>query len=254
MLEHNAIEILYEEGPCLVVCKPPGVATQAPPGIDSLETRIKLYLKQRDGSPHDVYLGVPHRLDRPASGAIVFATRRRAAQKLAKQFEHREIKKTYWAWVEGQPDPPEGTWRDSVRKIYGKPQAEIVAADHPDARLAVLHYRVVRTGSFFSSTTQLNGHDSIQEAGAVAVPASLLEIDLETGRTHQVRIQTASRNHPVLGDRLYGSKVPFGPSQDDERLRAIALHARTLAFRHPTSKEWVSITAPMPAFWPEEPQ
>ena len=96
-------QILFEEGPCLVVCKPPGLPTQAPPGIDSLEIRIKSFLKGRDDPPHDVYLGVPHRLDRPASGAIVFATRRRAAQKLARQFERREVKKLYWACVEGRP-------------------------------------------------------------------------------------------------------------------------------------------------------
>lgn len=224
------LTILYEDGPCLVVCKPPGVATQAPPGIDSLESRIKSFLKLRDAPPHDVYLGVPHRLDRPASGAIVFATRRRAAQKLARQFELREVKKTYWAWVEGRPSS-EGTWRDHVRKIYGKPQAEIVEADHPDARLAVLHYRLV----------------------VATASASLLEIELETGRTHQVRIQAASRGHPVLGDALYGSTMVFGPQYEDERLRAIALHARTLAFRHPTSKETISITAPRPEFWPSEP-
>jgi 23S rRNA pseudouridine1911/1915/1917 synthase len=222
-------QILYEEGPCLVVCKPPGLATQAPPGIGSLEVHIKLFLKERESPPFAVYLGVPHRLDRPASGAMVFATRRRAAQKLAKQFERREVKKIYWAYVEGKPDPPTGTWQDHLRKVYGKPQAEVVPADHPDARLAVLHYRTLRT----------------TDSG------SWLEIELETGRTHQVRIQASSRGHSVLGDFQYGAKIPFGPQHADERLRAIALHARTLEFRHPTSKQWVSVTAPTPEFWPD---
>ena len=224
-------QILYEEGPCLVVCKPPGLPTQAPPGIDSLEIRIKSLLKGRDDPPHDVYLGVPHRLDRPASGAIVFATRRRAAQKLARQFERREVKKLYWACVAGRPDPPVGTWQDCLRKVFGKPQAEVVPADHPEARLAVLHYRTLGCANW----------------------GSWLEIELETGRTHQVRIQAASRGHPVLGDFQYGSKIPFGPQHADERLRAIALHARTLAFLHPTSKQWVSVTAPAPVFWPDAP-
>jgi 23S rRNA pseudouridine1911/1915/1917 synthase len=222
-------QILYEDGPCLVVCKPPGLPTQAPPGIDSLEVRVKLFFKRRDNPPHDVYLGVPHRLDRPASGAIVFATRRRAAHKLARQFERREVKKLYWACVEGRPDPPAGTWQDYLRKVYGKPQAEIVPADHPEARLAVLHYRTL----------------SCEDWG------SWLEIELETGRTHQIRIQAASRGHPVLGDFQYGSKIPFGPQHADQRLRAIALHARTLAFQHPTSKQAISITAPPPEFWPQ---
>jgi 23S rRNA pseudouridine1911/1915/1917 synthase len=222
-------QILYEEGPCLVACKPPGLPTQAPPGIDSLEVRIKSFLKQRDGPPHDVYLGVPHRLDRPASGAIVFATRRRDTQKLARQFERREVQKLYWACVEGRPDPPAGTWQDYLRKVYGKPQAEVVPADHPEARLAVLHYRTLASAEW----------------------GSWLEIELETGRTHQVRIQSASRGHPVLGDFQYGSKTPFGPQHANQRLRAIALHARTLAFAHPTSKQWVSVTAPAPEFWPD---
>lgn len=221
--------ILYEEGPCLVVCKPPGVPTQAPPGIDSLEVRIKSFLKRRDAPAHDVYLGIPHRLDRPASGAIVFATRRRAAQKLARQFEYREIKKTYWACVEGRPDPAEGTWQDHLRKVYGKPQAEVVPSDHPEAKLAVLHYRTLASTPW----------------------GSWLEIELETGRTHQIRIQAASRGHSLLGDFQYGSNMTFGPQHADERLQAIGLHARTLAFRHPTSKEWICVTAPTPDFWPK---
>ena len=221
-------QILDEQGPCLVVCKPPGLATQAPAGVDSLESRIKRFLEQRDDPPHDVYLGVPHRLDRPASGAMVFATRRRAAQKLARQFERREVQKVYWSLVHGQPDPPSGTWQDYLRKVYGKPQAEVVPPDHPEARLAVLHYRTL----------------------AMTEWGSWLEIELETGRTHQIRIQAASRGHPVLGDSQYGSTIPFGPQHADERLRAIALHARTLAFVHPSSKESVLVTALTPEFWP----
>jgi len=226
--QESAIQILLEDGPCLAVCKPSGLPTQAPPGIDSLERRIKAFLKRRDAPPHDAYLGIPHRLDRPASGAMIFATRRRAAHKLSKQFERREIKKIYWAWVEGRPDPPAGTWRDFLRKVYGEPRAEVVSPDHPDARPAVLHYRTL------ASDTR----------------GAWLEIELETGRTHQVRIQAASRGHPLFGDSQYGSQIPFGPQYADERLRAIALHARTLEFTHPTSKQRIAVTAPPPEFWP----
>lgn len=221
-------QILREEGSCLAICKPAGLATQAPPGIDSVEVRIKAFLKARDNPPHKVYLGIPHRLDRPASGAMIFATRRRAAHKLARQFEDRSVKKVYWAWVEGRPDPPSGTWRDFLRKVYGRPQAEVVPADHPEAKLAVLHYRTL------ASTDQ----------------GSWLEIELETGRTHQIRIQAASRGHPILGDFQYGSKTPFGPQHEDERLRAIALHARTLEFQQPKTKQRISVIAPVPNFWP----
>ena len=130
--------------------------------------------------------------------------------------------------MSGSSEPPAGTWRDHLRKVYGKPLAEVVSADHPEARLAVLHYRTL-------ASTEGN---------------TWLEIELETGRTHQVRIQAASRGHPVLGDFQYGSQIPFGPQHADQRLRAIALHARMLGFQHPVTKELVSVTAPVPQFWP----
>jgi len=220
-------DILYEQGPCLAVCKPPGLLTQAPPGIDSLEVRVKAFLKDRDARPGKVYLGVPHRLDRPASGAIVFAKHSRAARRLAEQFEGRSVRKIYWACVEGEVRPAAGTWQDYVRKVPDEPRAEAVAADHPDARRAVLHYRALAAGPW----------------------GTWLEIELETGRMHQVRLQASLRGHPVLGDSLYGSTVPFGPQHDDARLRAIALHARQLAFQHPMTREPVTVTAPVPAPW-----
>ena len=220
-------DILYEDGPVLVVAKPAGVLTQAPPGIDSLEVRIKAFLKEREQKPGGVYLGVPHRLDRPVSGAMVFAKHIRAAQRLSKQFERREVDKTYWALVEGFVDPPEGTWRDRVWKVHGHPWAEVVDDAHPGGREAVLHYRTQGTHRL----------------------GSWLEIRLETGRTHQVRVQAASRGLPLLGDAHYGSRIPFGEQFEDERLRAIALHARRLGFAHPMSREPVAVEAPLPAAW-----
>ncbi len=222
-----AIEILHEEGPCLAVNKPPGLLTQAPPGIDSLERRVKEFLKRRDDKPGKVYLGVPHRLDRPASGAIVFAKHVRAARRLAEQFERRLVRKVYWACVSGEVRPAEGTWRDFVRKVPDEPRAEVVPAGHPHARQAVLHYRTL--GAFAWGTW--------------------LEIELETGRMHQVRIQAAVRGHPVLGDAMYGSQVAFGPQHDDWRLRAIALHARLLTFRHPANLVGISVIAPTSETW-----
>lgn len=220
-------EVLYESGPCLVVLKPAGLATQAPPGIDSLEVRIKAELARQRPEHESIYLAVPHRLDRPVSGAMVFATRRRAAHKISQQFEHREVKKIYWACVEGEVQPAEGTWTDHLRKVYGHPKAELVPADHPEGRIAILHYRTL----------------------GVTPWGSWLEIELETGRTHQIRVQAASRGHPVLGDAFYGSRVPFGVQHADERLRAIALHGRSLSFRDPTTKETVTIVAPLTEDW-----
>lgn len=220
-------QLLYEEGPCLVVCKPPGLATQAVPDIDSLEARIKAFLKERDALAGEVYLGVPHRLDRPASGAMVFATRAKATRRLAMQFEAREVRKLYWALVEGDVTPAEGMWEDHVRKVPGEPRAEVVGRDHPEGRLARLRYRTLERGGW----------------------GAWLQIELDTGRTHQIRIQAAFRGHPVLGDVQYGSTVPFGPQYEDPRLRAIALHARSLEFRHPTTREMVSVTAPVLDSW-----
>lgn len=226
-MSEPGFEILYEQGPCLGVLKPAGLATQAPHGIDSLEVRIKEFIKRRENKPGKVYLGVPHRLDRPVSGAMVFARHVRAARRISEQFEARTVEKTYWACVAGEVMPAEGTWTDTLRKVYGRPQAEVVPADHPEGRLAVLHYR----------TLGLTPH------------GSWLEIQLETGRTHQIRIQAASRGYPVLGDQFYGSSITFGEQFEDERLRAIALHARRLCFRHPMTKEVVDLLAPLPKAW-----
>lgn len=222
-----SFRLLYESGPCLVVLKPSGLATQAPPPIDSLELRIKTWLGAHGQPAGEVYLGVPHRLDRPVSGAMLFATQPRAARRISRQFERREVQKIYWACVEGHVRPAAGTWTDQIRKVYGHPRAEIVAADHPQGRLAVLHYRTLGATPW----------------------GSWLEIVLETGRTHQIRVQAASRGHAVLGDAFYGAQAAFGTPSEDERLRAIALHGRTLTFRHPATRELVSVSAGLPDDW-----
>jgi 23S rRNA-/tRNA-specific pseudouridylate synthase len=152
----------------------------------------------------------------------------RAARRVAEQFERRTVTKTYWALVEGTPAGEVGSWHDHLRKVPGEARAEVVDASHADARKALLHYR-------------LRG---VQEG------RSWLEIELETGRTHQIRIQAASRGHPVVGDALYGSRFAFGPERDHARDRWIGLHARRLAFRHPMTREPVDITAPLPDHWP----
>jgi 23S rRNA pseudouridine1911/1915/1917 synthase len=220
-------DILYEHAGCLVVNKPSGVLTQAPPGIDSLEVRVKAYLG--DGRDDSIYLGVPHRLDRPASGAIVFAKDLKTTRKLGAQFEHRRVHKVYWACVEGAVSPDTGRWEDFIYKVAGEPRAEVVGPGHPEGRHAALHYRVLKT----------------LDRG------TWLEIELETGRTHQIRVQAASRGHPVLGDKQYGSTVLFGPQFEDERLQAIALHARSLTLRDPDSRQTITVVAPVAEYWPE---
>jgi 23S rRNA-/tRNA-specific pseudouridylate synthase len=160
---------------------------------------------------------------------MVFARHVRAARRLCDQFASRLVQKTYWAAVEGRVEPLAGTWVDHIRKIPGEARAEIVAESEPDAKLAVLHYRVLAEFEF----------------------GSLLEIELETGRTHQIRVQAAARDFTILGDQLYGSAALFGPPTDNPRERAIGLHARSLEFRHPMTRQPVTITAALPTYWPE---
>lgn len=225
----SQLEILYEDGPLLVVNKSAGLLTQAPRGIDSLEIHVAEHYRQRDGKAAEdkIYVGLVHRLDRPVSGAIAFTRHVRAARKLAKQFQDRTVSKTYWACVAGNVAEDEGTWTDYLHKRHGMAQAEVVTEDHPAAKHAVLHYRARHRADGWT----------------------WLEIELETGRTHQIRIQAASRGHAVIGDSQYGSEVAFGPPELDLRDRPIALHARELGFLHPMTEETMQLTAPLSESW-----
>ncbi|MDR0871258.1 MAG: RluA family pseudouridine synthase [Planctomycetaceae bacterium] len=225
------LSLLYNDGPVLAVNKPGGLLTQAPPGIDSLEYRVKMYMRETEGRGENGYLGIPHRLDRPVSGVIVFGKNSRATHRLSEQFERREIDKTYWAVVQGTVEQDTGTWIDFVRKVPDEPRAEITAPINPDAREAVLHYLVLLR--------------FVQQDR----PFTRLEIKLETGRMHQIRLQCSTHGHPVAGDAKYGSDFPFGNFFDDERRREIALHSRSIVFRHPLTKEPVRLTAPLPELW-----
>ena len=227
----DEISVLYDDGPCLVVNKPAGLLTQAPAGIDSLEIAVREFYRAREEKPEsaNLYVGIIHRLDRPVTGAIAFTRHARAAKRMAAQFQNRTVSKTYWALVEREIEPDAGTWTDYLHKRHGMAQAIVVPKDDERGKLAVLHYHV---------RGRVDG-------------ATWLEIELETGRTHQIRVQASSRGHAVVGDSQYGSTQSFGSTCEDQRDRAIALHARTLGFRHPMRDEQISITAPLPTYWPE---
>ena len=229
LIQPTGFETLYEDGPVLIVNKPGGVLTQAPPNIDSLELRVRDFLRQRDRKEGNFYLAILHRIDRPASGALVTARHVRAARRIAKQFEGRMVQKIYWAVVEGAVEPDEGTWTDYIRKIPNEPRAEIVDRRHPEGRIAVLNYR----------------------RRAMLADRSWLEIELVTGRTHQIRVQAAARGFPVCGDLQYGSRLQFGPQTEDPRDRLIALHARSIELQHPMTREMIAVTAPLGAAWAE---
>jgi 23S rRNA pseudouridine1911/1915/1917 synthase len=225
---HEAPVILFEDNHCLAVAKPAGLLTQGvPPGIPTLESQVKAYLKERYHKAGNVYLGIPHRLDRPVSGVVLFARQTRSAQRLAEQFQRRQVVKVYWAAVEGDVRPEEGTWEDWLRKLPEEARTEQAEPGTPGAKESVLHYR--RLGPCDGGT--------------------LLELRPVTGRMHQIRVQAALRGWPVRGDVLYGATLPFGPAAELPRDRIIALHARSLTFLHPIRFEPITVEAPLPEVW-----
>ncbi len=222
--------ILFEDNHCIAVAKPAGLLTQGVPlGIPTLEAQVKAYLKERYHKPGNVYLGIPHRLDRPVSGVIVFARNTKAAQRLAEQFRQRQVTKVYWAAVEGDVQPEEGTWEDWLVKRQEEARSERALPDTAGAKHAVLRYRRLQP----------------------CAGGTLLEIQPETGRMHQIRLQAALRGWPVRGDLLYGAKLAFGPPTELPRDRAIALHARSLTFLHPIRYEPLTVVAPLSEAWRE---
>jgi 23S rRNA pseudouridine1911/1915/1917 synthase len=226
----ETLVVLYEDNHCLAVAKPAPLLTQGvPPGIPTLESMVRVYLKERYHKPGNVYLGIPHRLDRPVSGVILFARSSKAARRLAEQFQTRQVRKVYRAVVDGVVDAATGRLEDWLLKVPEEARTEIATAETPGARQAILTYRKLRAGNDWT----------------------LLELEPETGRSHQLRIQCAGRGWPIRGDALYGSKQTFGPPAELQRERVIALHALSLTFLHPIRYDPITVTAPVPAAWSE---
>jgi 23S rRNA pseudouridine1911/1915/1917 synthase len=224
------LTILFEDNHCLAVAKPGGLLTQGvPPGIPTLEAMVKNYLKTKYAKAGNVYLGIPHRLDRPVSGVVIFARSTKSARRLAEQFRERTVNKVYWALVEGEMTVDEGRWEDWLVKKSEEARTKRVEPGYPGARHAVLRCRTL-----------------VRKDGA-----SWLEIEPETGRMHQIRVQSATRGHAVLGDVTYGATQQFGPAASLPRDRVIALHARALTFLHPIRYGPITLKAPVPAYWPE---
>ena len=226
--QHSA-PILFEDHHLLVLNKPAPLLTQAPPGVPSLEGLAKAYIKEKYAKPAGVYLGIPHRLDRPVSGVVCFARNTKAAQRVHAQFQEHKVRKVYWALVEGAVAPEAGVWEDWVRKLAEESRVERAAEGEPGAKLAMLEYRVLR---------RLDD-------------ATLVELAPLTGRMHQLRVQAAWRGHPVLGDVIYGSTRAFGPPAEQPRDRVIALHARSLTLAHPFTKQELTWVAPLSEYWGE---
>jgi 23S rRNA pseudouridine1911/1915/1917 synthase len=219
-MKRSPLEILYEDNHLLAVAKPAGLPTM---GVEASEPSLwrlgREYLKEKYQKPGNVYLGIVSRLDSPVTGIVLMARTSKAARRLTEQFRERQVGKRYWALVERSPDPPQGRWVDWLRK---EERLHKVLVCHPDAegaQRADLSYRTLTPGR----------------------RATLLEIELETGRKHQIRVQLAARRLPVLGDRKYGSPVPFPAG--------IGLHARELRFEHPVRRIPITLVAPVPDSW-----
>jgi len=225
------IEILLESSWFLVINKPSGILTQAVPGIESVQTMLVKQLQARDSAAATPFIGIPHRLDRPTSGAMIVARNQRSVRRLSDQFASRKVDKIYHALVPRIDASEEVEWRDTMRKVPDEARAELVSESAEGAKEAVLRFRVVRQ-------FDLNQH-----------AVSLVEIQLETGRMHQIRLQFSSHGHPILGDFLYGSEIEWLGSTPGERESPIALHARSIEFRHPQNAELISVVAPYPAGW-----
>ncbi len=227
------IEILLESSWFLVINKPSGVLTQAVPGIDSVQTLLVNQLQAKDPKVPKPFIGIPHRLDRVTSGAMVVARNQRALRRLSDQFASRKVNKIYHAMVPRIFDTAVVSWKDTMRKVPNEARAELVPAIDDGAKEAILRFHVV-------------GQHLLDDQE----PVSLVEIELETGRMHQIRLQFASHGHPILGDLMYGSEFEWLGSIPGERESPIALHARKIEFRHPQNAELVSVIAPYPYGWP----
>ena len=220
--------VLHESAGVVAVVKPPGLPTQAPAGIRSVEA----WLRERVGIGG--YVGVPHRLDRAVSGVMLLAVTPRAARTLSRQFERRQVRKMYLAvaavHVGCAATRAAGEWRDLVEKVPDEPRARIVAAPAPQAREAVTLVTEIATGHDLQGGRQV-----------------LLRLEPVTGRMHQLRVQAAHRGLPIVGDALYG-ETPL--PADEPRAGAILLHARSITFTDPDTGAAVTVGVPPPPWWP----
>ena len=210
--------ILYEDNHLMIVNKRVSHIVQGDKtGDPSLDKLLKDFIKERDNKPGEVFLGIPHRLDRPVSGAVVFAKTSKALSRMAGLFKEKEVEKIYHVIVEKCPHPDSGTLEHYITRNTRQNKSYVHNREVPDSKFARLHYRKVASSHRYH----------------------LLEIVLETGRHHQIRAQLSGIGSVIKGDRKYGARRsnPNG---------GISLHARRIKFIHPVKKEQVEVVAPYP--------
>ena len=212
------LNILFEDNHLIVVNKNPGELTQGDiTGDETLGDKIKAYLKKKYNKPGNVYLGITHRLDRPTSGVIIFTKTSKALTRLNELFKKNEIKKTYWAIVKKMENKNPEKLENFLIKNQKKNKSYVTKNSNKYAKKAVLTYKII---------LELKNY-------------SLLKINLETGRHHQIRTQLSHIGFPIKGDLKYG----YSRSNNDG---SIHLHSRKVQFIHPVSKKSIEITAKLP--------
>lgn len=211
--------VLYEDNHLIIVNKQAGEIVQGDKTGDApLSDIVKNWLKEKHNKPGNVYLGVVHRLDRPVSGVVLFAKTSKALPRLNKMFaEHNKVSKTYWAIVQNRPPQEEGTLTHWLTRQEKNNTARAYDREVPGSKKAILDYRLIASGDRYH----------------------LLEVNLHTGRHHQIRCQLAKMGCPIKGDLKYGA-----PRSNPDG--SISLHARNLTLEHPVSHETISVTAPVP--------
>ena len=216
--DKNNLQVLYEDNHIIVVNKRPGDIVQGDKtGDKPLSEVVKSYIKEKYNKPGNVYLGVVHRLDRPTSGIVLFSKTSKALPRLNKIFQQKEAKKTYWAIVKNTPQKDSDTLVHFLKRNPKQNKSYAHIKEVPESKKAILEYRLLKKlDNYF-----------------------LLEVDLHTGRHHQIRSQLSAIGSPIKGDLKYG----FDRSNKDA---SIHLHARELKFIHPVKKEEIQIIAPPP--------
>ncbi|MDD3211059.1 MULTISPECIES: RluA family pseudouridine synthase [Bacteroides] len=210
--------VVYEDNHIIVVNKTSSEIVQGDKTGDiPLSETVKQYLKEKYQKPGNVFVGVTHRLDRPVSGLVVFAKTSKALSRLNEMFKNSEVKKTYWAIVKECPRELEGELVHYLVRNEKQNKSYAYDKEVPDSKKAILHYRLIARSQNYN----------------------LLEVDLKTGRHHQIRCQLAKMGCPIKGDLKYG----FARSNPDG---SICLHARRISFIHPVSKEQIDLEAPVP--------
>jgi 23S rRNA pseudouridine1911/1915/1917 synthase len=211
------LEVLYEDNHLIAVNKPAGMLVQGDQtGDKCLIDYVKSYIREKYNKPGNVYCGLIHRIDRPVSGVVLLAKTSKALTRMNKQFQERKPKKKYWAIVEGAAKQDSDLLENYLKRNQKQNKSYVVESNVKESKLAKLKFEQIK---------KLDNY-------------SLLEIELLTGRHHQIRCQLAFNKTIIKGDVKYGARRP-------NRDKSICLHARTLSFEHPVNKETIYIKAPV---------